>query len=350
MEHPYRLLVVGCGLIAQEWLDVLQTREDCLIAGLADTNREAAEERRRAYGLTCPVYTDFDQALEAVRPHIVIDLAYPGAHCDLTLRSLAAGCHVFGEKPMCMSREEGAALLEAVKTSGLAFNVMQNRRYLPGIRALRHAVRSGRLGKIWTVCCEIYVNSDLRSVRNQLPYPMLQDQAIHSFDSARFILGADAKTVYCHSYNPEGSHYRGDGSGACIFEMTDGSVLVYNAVMDTNVLRTSWHSQWRIIGSRGTALWDGFDGLPTAELLAEDGAVERVRLEPPEEWNGLSWFAGAIDEMLGALREGRVSENSCLYNYGSVAMTLAAIESAQAGRRVAVEDRPHGSKNPKNSF
>ena len=264
MEHPYRLLVVGCGLIAQEWLDVLQTREDCLIAGLADTNREAAEERRRAYGLTCPVYTDFDQALEAVRPHIVIDLAYPGAHCDLTLRSLAAGCHVFGEKPMCMSREEGAALLdetgtlepgipllEAVKTSGLAFNVMQNRRYLPGIRALRHAVRSGRLGKIWTVCCEIYVNSDLRSVRNQLPYPMLQDQAIHSFDSARFILGADAKTVYCHSYNPEGSHYRGDGSGACIFEMTDGSVLVYNAVMalTASPRRSSWR---RTAPSRGS--------------------------------------------------------------------------------------------------
>lgn len=333
----YKILMVGCGVISEEWLDALVGRNDCQIAALVDTRQEQALQRQKEYKLSCDIFTDFDEALAAVKPDIVVDLAFPGAHYDITRKALAAGCHVFGEKPMCMSRQEGTELLETVKHTDRVFNVMQNRRYLPAIRALRHAVQSGLLGKIWMVCCEIYVNADLRSVRNSLPFPMLQDQAIHSFDSARFILGTDAKTVYCHSYNPSGSHYKGDGSGACIFEMGDGSVLVYNAVMDTNVMRTAWHSQWRIIGERGTAVWNGFDAQPKAELLQEDGTIVSCLLDIPTDWNGIPWFSGAVEEMLQALKERRPSESSCQGNYGSVAMTFSAIESAEAGRKVEVK-------------
>ena len=337
-EHGTGLLVVGCGVISEEWLGVLARRSDCAVAGLVDLNPASAEEKKQRYGLGCPVFTDFDAALAETKPEIVVSLANAPAHCAIDLKSFAAGCHVFSEKPMCMNREEEKILLDAAEKAGVVFNVMQNRRFLPGIRALRHAVQSGALGKIWTVVCEIYVNADLRGGRNDLPYPMLQDQAIHSFDSARFILGADAKTVYCHSYNPEGSHYRGDGSGTCIFEMENGTVLVYNAVMDTNVMKTAWHSQFRVIGTKGTAFWNGFDELPEAEFVGEDiwAPAERVRLPLPPDWNGISWFAGAIDEMLRALRESRPSELDHRTNTGSVNMVFASLESVKRGEKVPV--------------
>ena len=38
--------------------------------------------------------------------------------------------------------------------------------------------------------------------------PLLLDMAIHTFDQARFITGADALSVYCHEFNPAGSWYR----------------------------------------------------------------------------------------------------------------------------------------------
>lgn len=331
----YGIVIVGCGVISVEWLDVLARREDCRIAALVDTNREAAERRRAEYGLDCAIYTDIDTALAEADAEILVDLANAPAHCDIAVKAMNAGYHVFSEKPMCMSRDEGRLLLDMVEKTGCVLNIMQNRRFLPAIRALRHAVQSGRLGKIWMVCSEIYVNADLGGRRNELEYPMLQDQAIHSFDSARFILGVDAVNVYCHSYNPVGSRYIGDGSGACIFEMTDGSVLVYNAVMDTNVMKTAWHSQWRIIGTEGTAVWNGFDPLPGAEFTSAPGV--KVQLQPPENWDGIEWFAGAINEMLTALREGRPSESECAGNYGSVAMTFSAIESARCGLRVEVK-------------
>ena len=335
-EQKYKLMVVGCGVISDEWFEAMKDRKDIEVAAMVDIRPEAAKAQQEKFGISCHIYTDFDTALAEVKPDIVVDLANAPAHCEITKKSLKAGCDVFGEKPMCMTREEGMELLKTVQETGRVFNVMQNRRYLPGVRALRHAVQSGTLGKIWMVCCEIYVNADLNGGRNNLPYPMLQDQAIHSFDSARFILGADAETVYCHSYNPEGSHYNGDGSGACIFEMSDGSVLVYNAVMDTNVMKTAWHSQWRIIGTKGTAVWNGFDETAQAELLREDGTSEKVLLELPPQWDQIPWFTGGVNEMLEALKEGRMAETDCSTNYGSVAMTFSAIESVKTGQKVKV--------------
>lgn len=334
----HRILFVGLGVIADEWLEVIRQRTDCSIVGVVvHRDTVAAEEKLSQFGFSAPVYTDFDIALQELKPDIVADLAYPMAHMDITLKSFEAGCAVFGEKPMCMTYEEGLRLLEASKRYNLPLNIMENRRYLPAIIALHHAIANNVLGNIWMTCCEIYVNADLRSVRNTLPFPMLQDQAIHSFDSARYILGTDAKSVYCHSYNPPESHYNGDGCGACIFEMKNGSVLVYNAVMDTNVMKTAWHSQWRIIGSKGTASWNGFDRYPVIESLNEQGEAVRSELYPPEDWNGKEWFAGALEEMISAYDEKREATSSCFDNFESMKMVFSAIESAQKKEKVQIQ-------------
>ncbi len=333
----YKTLVVGCGAISGEWFPVLRDREDCILIGAADIVPEAARNRIASYGIECPVYGDFDSAMAAGKPDIVVDLTFATCHHDITVKALRAGCDVFGEKPMAMTRAEAQDMLAAVRETGRVYNVMQNRRFLAGIRGMREAVRSGLLGDIWMTCCEIYVNADLASIRNTLPYPMLQDQAIHSFDSARFILGADAKNVYAHSYNPPGSHYNGDSSGACIFEMTDGSTLVYNAVMDTNCFKTAWHSQWRVIGSKGTAMWNGFDEKAHAEIIQPDGTHVLTDLEPEKGWKGIPWHAGVIDEMFSDLKAGRESESSCFYNYGSMAMEFSALESIKQKGKVNVE-------------
>jgi predicted dehydrogenase len=75
--------------------------------------------------------------------------------------------------------------MQTAKETGKTYNVMQNRRFLPGIRGLREAVQSGMLGNIWMICCEIYVNADLSGLRNTLPYPMLQHRSDHAFSFSR---------------------------------------------------------------------------------------------------------------------------------------------------------------------
>ncbi|MBP5273571.1 MAG: Gfo/Idh/MocA family oxidoreductase [Abditibacteriota bacterium] len=337
MDKNYSVLMVGCGAISFVWFTAFAKRTDCHIAGVVDINRGMAEERAAQYGLKCPVFDDFDTALAEVKPDIVVDLTFPFCHHDITVKSLKAGAHVFGEKPMCLDRAEAQDMVKTAEETGLVYNVHQNRRSMKGTRALRKAITEGRLGKIWMTCCEIYVNSDLSSIRNTLPYPMLQDQAVHSFDSCRFILGADAETVYAHSYNPPGSKYNGDGSGACIFEMSDGSTLVFNAVMDTDYLNTPWHSQFRVIGEKGAAVWDGKeDTLPLAQLRQPDGSIKEEYLQPGDDWNGMLFHECGVEEMMSDLKAGRVYHGCGKDNYKSIAMTFSAIDSIKAGGKVKV--------------
>ena len=58
--------------------------------------------------------------------------------------------------------------------------------------------------------------------------PLLLDMAIHQFDLARMMTGADPEHVYTVEYNPHGSWYRGDAAASCIFEMSNGVVFTFN--------------------------------------------------------------------------------------------------------------------------
>jgi len=117
--------------------------------------------------------------------------------------------------------------------------------------------------------------------------------------------------------------------------MKNNSVLVFNAVMGTDYMKTVWHSQWRIIGSMGTITWNGFDEHAICAIRKEDGSIERTEIKA--NWKGITWHEGAIDEMFTDLTAGVISAGSCYNNYGSVAMEFAALESVAAGAKVTVK-------------
>lgn len=331
-NKKWKVLIIGCGLISEHWFSYTVERDDCQIVGVVDISAAAAQARVQQYGLKCPCFTDVDTALRTLKPDLAYDLTYVTTHREVSVKCLAAGCHVFSEKPMTTERESAIAILDAAKQYHRTYSVMQNRRYQQPMQALRELVQSGRLGKIWMVSADIFVPADLRSIRNTLKHPMLQDNAIHTFDGARFLLGAEPVSVYCHSYNPEGSKYRGDAAGVCIFELSDGSVFVYNCVMGVEGCHTSWESDWRIIGSNGTAIWDGFHA-PYVETVSGANAVY-VREELTTTWNGREQHFGCLDELFSALSRNEKSQTDGEDNYKSINMVFACLESAQRGEKV----------------
>ncbi len=172
--------------------------------------------------------------------------------------------------------------------------------------------------------------------------PLVLDMAIHTFDQARFIVGADPVSVYCHEFNPPGSWYAGNASAICIYEMSDGSVFCYRGSWCAEGAPTSWESAWRITGERGTAIWDGH-GAPYAEIVASgDQSGKFIRdyekVESTVNWGGNRGHAGCLDEMFAALREGRPAETDCKDNIQSIAMVLGALESARTGKKIDLTD------------
>lgn len=331
-----KVLFVGCGVISKPWIEYTITRDDVVIAGIVELNPAVAQAAKDKYNLSCPIFGDFEEALAKVKPDVVYDLTYVTTHSKIVCRSLEAGCNVFGEKPMTTTREQALKMIETADKTNKIYSLMQNRRYQKPVQALKEVVDSGVLGDIWLVAAEIYTPEDLLSIRNTLEFPMIQDNAIHTFDQARFITGQDAQTVYCHSYNPKDSKYKGDAGGACIFEMSKGAVFTYNCIMGVEGLNTSWESSWRIIGSKGSVIWDGTNE-PVAELRKLN-VPERsfLRFTPQTKWNGRFQHAGGLEEMFDALIAGRKSGTDCRDNYKSISMVFSSLESIKSGNKVKV--------------
>lgn len=340
-NEKIKVLFVGCGVISCHWFKYTIARKDCEIVGIVEINRANADKALREYNLDCPVYDNLDQALEEAKPDLVYDLTYVTIHSEIVTKALKAGCHVFGEKPMTLTREEAELMIKTAEETGKVYSVMQNRRYQNPVQAIKKLVSSGKIGDVWMISADIFVPADLNSIRNQLLLPMLQDNAIHSFDQARYMTNQDPVSVYCHSYNPVDSKYKGDAAGTCIFEMSGGATFVYNCVMGVEGCHTSWESSWRIIGSKGSVIWDGTNA-PYAEIIDQTGESEGYLRFNPEElltpgsWNGMYQHEGCLEEMFSALLAGRPSDTDCHDNYKSMMMTFASQESAKLQKKVQI--------------
>ena len=236
-----------------------------------------------------------------------------------------------------MSVEEANELLAISARTGKTHAVMQNRRYLAGTQGMRQLVLDGVIGDVGMICADFFLGPHFGGFRDEMANVLLLDMAIHTFDQARFMSGADAVSAWCDEFNIPGSWYRGNASAVVVFEMTSGARYCYRGSWSAAGAATPWEAEWRICGSLGTAIWDGHSA-PYAEVVdGDDGFVRPVRrVETTVEWNVPSGHAGCLDEMVTSLVNGQQPMTRSADNAKSVGMVLAAIESARTGQRVPV--------------
>ena len=91
-----------------------------------------------------------------------------------------------------------------------------------------------------------------------IPNPLVIDRKQAKRFSVTCPVFTDIDDVLAATH-PENSIYKGDAAGSCIFEMSDGSVFVYNCILGAygDDCLTTWESTWRVYGSKGSAVWDG---------------------------------------------------------------------------------------------
>jgi predicted dehydrogenase len=166
--------------------------------------------------------------------------------------------------------------------------------------------------------------------------PLLLDMAIHLFDAARFVTGAEPVSVYCESYSPPWDWYAGHSAANALFRMTGDVRLAFNGSWSADGFPTSWTGRWRVVGERGSAMWDGaraprVQAAPGVEL--EPVPPVREPRRPARRFAGLE---SALAEFLAALRSGRPPQSEGRDNLRSLAMCHAAVESSRAGAPVAI--------------
>ncbi len=335
-----KVVLVGCGNIANAWLGAKTVQTNVDIVGLVDLQREAAEAKKERFGLKKAVTgTDLCAVLHETRPEVVFDCTIPEAHCATTLTALKYGCHVMGEKPMSDTMPKARRMAAAARKAGKTYAVMQNRRYLKEIRALQRFLDRGVIGKLVAVHSDFFLGVHFGGFRDVMEHVLLLDMAIHSFDQARFLTRADAEHVYAHEWTPRSSWYRHGPSASAIFEMTDGLVYTYQGSWCAEGCPTAWQCQWRLIGEKGTVLWDGGANFQCEVVAGEEGFVRAVKARKvpmvcPKSLSG--GHDSAIAGFLQAIRKGTLPETDSADNIKSLAMVHSAVKSAETGKRVPV--------------
>lgn len=329
MPDPLRLVQVGAGGMGRTWLRALAANADVRLVGLvdldADVARRAADEEGHA-GVA--VATTLDALALEEPADALVNVTVPVAHHAVTTAALRAGLPVLSEKPLAETVAEGLSMAAAAEVADRLVMVSQSRRYWRHLAAFRRQV--AQIGTLGAVTCEFFKAPRFGGFRDVMAQPLLVDMAIHQFDLARDLTGAEPVAVYCESYNPPWSWFGGDAAADAVFELEGGVRFAFSGSWCSPGLETSWNGRWRVSGEAGTATWDG-DGVPVAELA--DGTPLRAEVgDEPEQ------IAGSLAEFVAALRAGTVPSGEVHANVLSLAMVEAATRSADEHRRITIAE------------
>ncbi len=115
--EPMRVGLVGCGHVSGEYLEGCARFPEVEVIACADANRAAAEAQAERHGI--PRVHDLDGLLADPDVEIVINLTPPAVHVGVSLAAIAAGKHVFTEKPLAPSMEDARRIGEAARAAGV---------------------------------------------------------------------------------------------------------------------------------------------------------------------------------------------------------------------------------------
>jgi predicted dehydrogenase len=137
--------VIGAGVISQQYLENLTRAADVSVVMVADLDTDRAAARAVEYGV--PASGTVAELLARDDIEIVVNLTIPAAHVPVALDALAAGKHVWSEKPFALDLASGQALLDEAHRSGLRVACAPDTVLGAGIQTGRRLIEAGVIGE-----------------------------------------------------------------------------------------------------------------------------------------------------------------------------------------------------------
>lgn len=141
---PVGVGVIGAGVISDQYLSNLTAFPDLQVRFIADIDEPRAAAQAEKWGV--PGSGSVAELLADDDVEIVVNLTIPAAHVEVALQALAAGKHVWGEKPYALDRESAAQLRDAAAAAGKTVSVAPDTFLGAGLQTALRTIREGRIG------------------------------------------------------------------------------------------------------------------------------------------------------------------------------------------------------------
>ena len=138
--------IIGCGNISSIYLENCQNFSHLELVACADLDIQRAKSQAEKFGV--PTACSVEALLSNPEIELVINLTIPKAHASVCIQALQAGKHVYTEKPLAVTREEGRQILEEAKKQNLLVGSAPDTFLGAGIQTAIHLIEQGEIGEL----------------------------------------------------------------------------------------------------------------------------------------------------------------------------------------------------------
>jgi predicted dehydrogenase len=154
-----RVAIVGCGKSAENHVVEIKKLRCAQLVGVCDLEPLMAEQFCIRHALNA-WYSDLDQLLSEQNPDVIHIATPPQSHLKVALQAIAAGCHLFVEKPLAEDSRQAAELVRKAQANGCKLTVGWTYYLDPALEAARVHLAQGVIGDL--VHVEAFAGYDLR--------------------------------------------------------------------------------------------------------------------------------------------------------------------------------------------
>jgi UDP-N-acetyl-2-amino-2-deoxyglucuronate dehydrogenase len=335
MSQPLRIAILGCGSFAHRHARTLQLmKDDFEMVAFCNRTAEKAEAFSEKYtNGQVPVFADHHQMFDQVPLDVVIISLPPYAHSDQVEIAASLGVHVFIEKPIALTSEQGWRMVNAAEKAGIVTQVGFMFRFGEAIEYLKGMIDSGEAGQVGLMSARYFCNSLHSSWwrKRDLSGGQLVEQVIHMVDLMRFLMG-DAVTAYSRQQNifhQDLNDYTVEDVSATIFGFPRGGVGVIYAT--NGAIPNRWINDYRVV-SRNL----------TVEFTDANHATFHYTAQPDRQpvviASDRDFYLSEMQDFLTAIRTGQKTRTPIREGAKSLDLALSATRSAQAGGEVQLSE------------
>ncbi len=232
--------LIGAGRMGAYHVETWERVPDGRLVAVAEPDEATARARigRRPIDWV----GDYRWLLERVDVDAVCICAPSAQHARIALDALAAGKHVFVEKPIATALDDGLRMAAAARQANLKLMVGHIERFNPSVGKLAELIAEGRIGRVFRAHATRVGPLPVRIQDTGVAI----DLATHDLDLMQFVLGRDITSIYA-----EGSrcvHPTQEDMISCLLRFGDDGP---QGLLDVNWLTPEKRREMTVIGEGG---------------------------------------------------------------------------------------------------